>query len=87
MWARAAREIGARFGAAPSPLASIATDPCPTMHVYAQPADPGFLAAQQAYAAEHPWFTVHRVAATSHFPPLEVPGEVAGRLVELATAV
>lgn len=87
MWARAAREIAARFAAEPHPLASIEKERCPTLHVYAQPADPGFLAAQQAYAAEHPWFTVHRVAGSSHFPPLEVPAEVAARLAAFVASV
>lgn len=87
MWARAAREIAARFAAAPSPLASIANDVCPTTHIYAQPADPGYLAAQQAYASEHPWFTVHRISGTSHFPPLEMPGEIAARLLSFVASV
>jgi pimeloyl-ACP methyl ester carboxylesterase len=87
MWARAGREIGARFAAAPDPLASFAEEQCPTLHVYAQPADPRFLSAQQAYAAAHPWFTVHRLDGRSHFPPLEVPAELATRLLALAASV
>jgi len=83
MWQRAGREIAKRFTAEPMPLAVIERAPCPTLHVYAQPTDPAYLAAQQAYAATHPWFSVRRVAASSHFPMLEAPDEVAMQLVEL----
>jgi pimeloyl-ACP methyl ester carboxylesterase len=83
MWQRGGREIAKRFAAEPRPLAMIERDPCPTEHVYAQPADPGYLAAQQAYGAEHPWFSAHRVSASSHFPMLEAPDEVATHLVGL----
>ncbi len=54
--------------------------PCPTLHLYAQPADDAVLAAQLAYGAEHPWFRVHRLAARSHFPMFEVPDEVAAAI-------
>jgi pimeloyl-ACP methyl ester carboxylesterase len=84
MWQRAAREIAKRFAAEPQPLAVIERDPCPTVHIYAQPADPGYLAAQQDYATGHPWFAAHRVAASSHFPMLEAPDQVATHLIELS---
>ena len=44
-----------------------ALQPCPTLHLYAQPAADEVLAAQQEYAAAHPWFSVRRLdaAATS----------------------
>lgn len=74
MWGRAAREIGAAFAAHPVPLDAVdALGGCPTLHLYAQPSDEGFLAAQRAYAAEHPWFQVRRLDARSHFPMFEVP--------------
>jgi pimeloyl-ACP methyl ester carboxylesterase len=78
-WRRAGREIAAAFSTEGSPLAALErlTAPCPTLHVYAQPADDAVLAAQQAYAAEHPWFRVHRLDARSHFPMFEVPAEIA----------
>lgn len=87
MWSRGGREIAARFAADPVPLAVVEREPCPTLHVYAQPTDPGFLAAQQAYAAAHPWFTVQRVTASSHFPMLEAPDEVARHLIALSETV
>jgi pimeloyl-ACP methyl ester carboxylesterase len=83
MWARAGREIAARFTSEPCPLAIVQADPCPTVHVYAQPAAPAFLAAQEAYGAKHAWFTVRKVSAQSHFPMLEAPVEVASSLASL----
>ena len=90
MWARAGREIGAAFSQHESPLAFLErmTPPCSTLHLYAQPDDPGFLAAQQSYAASHPWFQVEKLDARSHFPTLEAPGPVANaitRFVERTT--
>ncbi|MGE5181993.1 MAG: alpha/beta fold hydrolase [Acidobacteriota bacterium] len=87
MWARAGREIAAAFAAQPVPLGAIAelAPPPPTLHVYAQPADPAFLAAQERFAAEHAWFSVRRVAASSHFPMFEAPGELAAELERFAS--
>jgi pimeloyl-ACP methyl ester carboxylesterase len=84
MWARAGREIAAAFAACPAPLDALDALACPTLHVYAQPADAAFLAAQEQYAASHPWFRVRRVAAASHFPMLEASAEVAAELVAFA---
>lgn len=80
MWARAARSIAATYRREGSPLAALAalTPPPPVLHLYAQPDDPGFLQAQQAFAAAQPWFTVRKLAARSHFPMLERAQEVAG---------
>jgi pimeloyl-ACP methyl ester carboxylesterase len=76
-WSRAGREIAAAFAAQPVPLAALEElQPCPTLHVYAQPAAPEVLAAQEEYAAEHPWFSVRRLDARSHFPMFEVPEEM-----------
>ena len=84
MWHRAGREIGAAFAAAPVPLAAFAAleTPCPTLHLYAQPADEGHLGAQQAFAADHPWFEVRRLDARSHFPMFEVPDTMAASIEE-----
>lgn len=71
-WQRAGREIAASFAACPVPLQAIAElQPCPTLHLYAQPTDPEVLAAQEAYSRSHPWFSVERLDARSHFPMLE----------------
>ena len=77
MWARAGREIAAGFAARPVPLAAFGELDCPVLHLYAQPGDPDFLAAQQAFAEEHGWFEVRRLDALSHFPMLEVPDAMA----------
>jgi hypothetical protein len=54
------------------------------LHAYAQPDDPGYLDVQRVFAAEHPWFSVHKLDARSHFPTIEVPdqvGSVVGQFV------
>jgi pimeloyl-ACP methyl ester carboxylesterase len=82
MWARAAREILAGYHKEGSPLRALATlaPSVPVLHVYAQPPDPAYLAAQQSFAAGHAWFEVERLEARSHFPTLEVPGPVAASI-------
>lgn len=90
MWSRAGREIAAAFARSPVPLAALAalSPPCPTLHVYAQPSDDAFLAAQQGYAAEHPWFSAHRLdGALSHFPTVEVPERLAREIERAVAAV
>lgn len=77
MWARAGREIAASFEEHGAPAAALAELGCPVLHLYAQPADPDYLEAQQALAAAQPWFDVRRLDARSHFPMLEVPEEMA----------
>lgn len=76
-WQRAGREIAASFAANPVPLQALAgLQPCPALHVYAQPADDAVLAAQQEFAAMHSWFEVQRLEARSHFPMFEVPDDM-----------
>lgn len=78
MWQRAAREIGDAYAREGSPLTALAAlSPAPpTLHLYAQPAGPGYLTAQQAFAADHPWFGVRHLDARSHFPTIEVPDQL-----------
>jgi pimeloyl-ACP methyl ester carboxylesterase len=85
MWARAAREISRAFSAEGSPVDALtalaqAEEPCPTLHLFAQPNDPQHLNAQQAFAIRHPWFRVHHIPANSHFPCLERPQESAAAI-------
>lgn len=82
MWARAGREISRAFRSCPVPLDALDALASPTTHIYAQPADPGFLAAQEDYAHSHPWFQVRRISAASHFPTVEAPAEVAAQINE-----
>jgi pimeloyl-ACP methyl ester carboxylesterase len=77
MWSRGGRAIAAAYARDGSPLAALARLAPPTLHVYAQPADPGYLAAQQAFAAANPWFQVEQIAARSHFPTIEAPDAIA----------
>lgn len=81
-WSRAGREIAASFATEGTPLDALAAleDPCPTLHLYAQPRDDAYLTAQQAAAARLGWFRVERLEASSHFPMLEVPDALAGHV-------
>jgi pimeloyl-ACP methyl ester carboxylesterase len=82
MWGRAAREIGGAYEREGYPLRALTTltPPVPTLHLYAQPEDPGYLMAQQSFASDHPWFQAAKLDAHSHFPLLEVPDQVAEHL-------
>ena len=88
MWARAGREILAAYTQAGRPLNALAglRPPVPTLHLYSQPADPGYLAVQEAFAAEHLWFHVCRLPARSHFPMLEVPELVAAEIEQFVAS-
>jgi len=79
MWARAGREIGTAYRREGSPLKALATlrPAVWVMHLYAQPADPGYLQAQEAFATANGWFSVRKLNAKSHFPMLEVPEDMA----------
>lgn len=78
MWARAAREIGRAYAESRSPLyaLSLLRPPVSVLHIYAQPPDPNYLTIQQEFASSHPWFSVYRLEARSHFPMFEVPDEM-----------
>lgn len=79
MWGRAGREVSAAYKKHFSPLRALERlkPPVPVMHIYAQPADPAYYQAQESFSESHPWFSVIRVNAISHFPTMEVPEEVA----------
>lgn len=79
MWARAAREISTAYADMGTPLQTLAAmnPPLPVLHLYAQPDEPRYLAAQQSFAAKYAWFTVMRLNARSHFPMFEVPEAMA----------
>ncbi|GBC73383.1 1H-3-hydroxy-4-oxoquinaldine 2,4-dioxygenase [archaeon HR04] len=79
MWARAAREISKAYAESGSPLCalSLLSPSVSVLHIYAQPPDPNYLTIQQEFASSHPWFSVYRLKARSHFPMFEVPDEMA----------
>ena len=81
-WSHAGREIAHRFSAEGSPVAALERldNPCPTLHLYVQPSDDGYLTAQQAYAAGKSSFHVQRLVGRSHFPMLEVPTELVAHI-------
>lgn len=86
MWARAGREIERSYLQAGSPLRALAAlePPPPVLHLYAQPGDPGYLAAQQAFADTAPWFQVAKLDALSHFPMYERPDRMVAILEAFA---
>lgn len=88
-WSRAGREIAAAFSREGTPLGALAalTPPPPTLHLYAQPVDDGYLAAQRNAATDHPWFRVERLEARSHFPTFEVPAEIAAAVEEFTCSL
>lgn len=79
-WSRAGREILAMYALEGEPLRVLSdfSPPVPVLHVYSQPRAPEFLSVQEAFAREHPWYSVHRLDGVSQFPSLEVPDEMAG---------
>lgn len=82
MWARAGREIASSYRRHGNPLNALAAlqPPVPVLHIYAQPDDPGYLNAQQAFAVDHPWFHVEKLRARTHFPMFETPSAVTGAI-------
>lgn len=89
MWKRAAREISSAYAREGYPLRALSAlvPPMPTVHLYSQPEDPGYLMAQQSFASEHPWFQVFKLNARSHFPTLEVPEEVVAHIEQFLSAI
>jgi len=85
MWMRSGREIGSGYARVGSPTDAWASlhPPAPVVHLYGQPADPAFLEAQEAFAAEHPWFSVRKLSGTTHFAMIETPDELVAGIEEL----
>jgi pimeloyl-ACP methyl ester carboxylesterase len=83
-WRRAGREIAKSFAAEGRPLDALAAleTPCPTLHLYAQPAEDAYLAAQREYALAAPWFQPQRLDAQSHFPMFEVADQMVTAIEE-----
>lgn len=79
MWRRSGREIESSYARQQSPLEAFSRldPPVPVLHVYGQPQDPEYLDLQLRFAAEHDWFSVLKLDATTHFAMLEAAAEVA----------
>ena len=88
MWMRSGREIEASYRRAGSPLRALSALPTvPTVkHLYGQPPTPEYLEAQQRFAEEHDWYSVHRLDARTHFSMIEAPSEVAREIERTAAA-
>lgn len=82
MCSRAARSITADYARQGNPLRAIsAMDPKPDiLHLFSQPRIAEYLAAQEAFAAANPWFSVKRLDGVSHFPALEQPDATAAEI-------
>jgi pimeloyl-ACP methyl ester carboxylesterase len=88
MWMRSGREIAAGYERVGSPTSAWESlePPVPVLHLYGQPRDDAFLAAQEEFAAGHEWFTVRRLGGSTHFAMIETPEEVASAIEEFAAA-
>lgn len=84
MWSRAGREISMAYAKEGSPLKALSRlrPPIPVLHLCVPSEDPGFLPAQQSFAAANPWFAVRELKAHSHFPMFEVPDEIVSAIEE-----
>jgi pimeloyl-ACP methyl ester carboxylesterase len=89
MWKRAGREIASGYAREGYPLRVLSSlaPPVPTVHLYSQPEDPAYLMAQQSFAADHPWFQVIKLEASSHFPMLEVPEQVVAHIEHFLSGI
>lgn len=79
MWQRSGRVIQSAYARGTCPLEAWSSlePPAPVLHIYGQPADATYLAAQRDFASTHPWFRVETVPAHTHFAMVECPQEVA----------
>jgi pimeloyl-ACP methyl ester carboxylesterase len=85
MWSRAGREIGAEYTRFQNPLRAMSElrNPPPILHLFSIPKDEAFLAEQQNFAKNHPWFKVRRLDGKTHFPSLECADVVAAEITDL----
>jgi pimeloyl-ACP methyl ester carboxylesterase len=84
MWMRSGREILAGYARVGSPIGAWASldPPAPVLHLYGQPEDPAFLAAQEEFAGGNAWFAVRKLGAHTHFAMIETPNDVAAAIEE-----
>ena len=79
MWARSGREIGKAYRKWGSPMERMKAlgENRTIAHIYSQPAALDYAEAQNAFAAQNPWFRPVRLEGRTHFPTLEQPATVA----------
>jgi hypothetical protein len=82
MWDRAAREIESSYARFGSPLRALAglEHPPPVLHLVTAADDAHSFDRQRAYEAEHRWYHAAELAARSHFPLFEAPGQAADEI-------
>jgi hypothetical protein len=85
MWMRSGREITAGFAEFGYPLNALAalTPPVPTLHLYGQPKDPGYLAAQQDFASHNPWFSARQLTSETFFSQFDAADEIVEAIAAL----
>jgi pimeloyl-ACP methyl ester carboxylesterase len=88
MWMRSGREIAAGYETVGTPTDAWAAfdPPVRVLHAYGQPDAPEFLAAQEAYAAAHSWFTVRKLQGVTHYAMIETPAELAAEIEAFVAA-
>ncbi|EKF18174.1 alpha/beta fold hydrolase [Nitratireductor pacificus] len=79
MWARSGREIARAYRKWGNPMARMKAiaETRPVTHIFSQPFEQEYLAAQQEFAVSNPWFQPTKLKGTTHFPTLEQPRAVA----------
>lgn len=79
MWARSGREIGKAYRKWGNPMERMKSmaETRPVTHIFSQPFEQDYLAAQQEFAAANPWFQPVKLRGRTHFPTLEQPRVVA----------
>jgi pimeloyl-ACP methyl ester carboxylesterase len=86
MWRRSGREIAGSYARESRPLDAFEhLDPAvPVLHAYGQPHDPEYLELQHEFAADHDWFTVLKLDATTHFAMIDTAQELADAIEAFA---
>ncbi|MBW1640070.1 alpha/beta fold hydrolase [Microbacterium resistens] len=89
MWARSGREVQAAYAQWGSPMGRMSrlSEPRPIRHVFSHPKDEAYDRLHAEYAAANPWFSYARLDGETHFPGIELPGEVAAQTREVLQSI
>ncbi|WP_336071097.1 alpha/beta hydrolase [Nitratireductor rhodophyticola] len=79
MWARSGREIERAYKKWGNPMCRMKAmaETRPITHIFSQPFEQEYLAAQQEFSKSNPWFQPAKLQGRTHFPTLEQPRAVA----------